>query len=221
MNKTAPRSSGGPWLPACRRCGLVGLAGLLLLACAPPVTAPSAPEHTFVLLPDRDGHVGSVIITTQGGSATLDQANQGLVLADGSAAPGAPERMTPGRIRHDFGAALAAEPPDSYHCILYFRTASSNLEPGAIQQLAQVLKQIHGRAVCDVSVTGHTDTTGDPDYNMRLSMARASQVRAYLIQNGVPAEHLSLAYHGKGNPLVPTGDNVDEPRNRRVEVIVR
>jgi outer membrane protein OmpA-like peptidoglycan-associated protein len=30
-----------------------------------------------------------------------------------------------------------------------------------------------------------------------------------------------VAYHGKGEPLVPTGDHVDEPRNRRVEVIVR
>ena len=77
-----------------------------------------------------------------------------------------------------------------------------------------MLKQIRGRAVCDVSVTGHTDTTGDPDYNLRLSMARASQVRAYLIQKGVAPDHLSLAYHGKGNPLVPTGDNVDEPRTR-------
>jgi outer membrane protein OmpA-like peptidoglycan-associated protein len=218
MNETALPRIGARRL---RLGGLCALVGLLLLACSRPETAPLAPEHTFVLLPDRDGHVGSVIITTQGGSATLDQANQGLVLADGTAAPGAPERMTPARIRHDFGAALAAEPPASYHCILYFRTASSDLEPGALQQLAQVLKQIRGRTVCDVSVTGHTDTTGDPDYNMRLSMARASQVRAYLIQNGVPPATLSLAYHGKGNPLVPTGDNVDEPRNRRVEVIVR
>ena len=218
MNETALPHPGVRWLP---RCGLLGLMGLMLLACRPPVTAPAAPEHTFVLLPDRDGKVGSVIITTQGGSATLDRANQGLVLANGSDAPGAPEPMTPARIRHDFGAALAAEPPASFHCILYFRTASSDLEPGAVQQLAQVLKQVRARAVCDVSVTGHTDTTGDPEYNMRLSMARASQVRAYLIQNGVPPATLSLAYHGKGNPLVPTGDNVDEPRNRRVEVIVR
>lgn len=32
---------------------------------------------------------------------------------------------------------------------------------------------------------------------------------------------LEITSHGEANPLVPTGDNVSEPRNRRVEVTVR
>jgi outer membrane protein OmpA-like peptidoglycan-associated protein len=73
----------------------------------------------------------------------------------------------------------------------------------------------------DISVVGHTDTLGDKDYNAHLSMKRAKAVAAILTRNGVDASILDIASHGKNNPLVPTGDQVSEPRNRRVEITVR
>ncbi len=38
---------------------------------------------------------------------------------------------------------------------------------------------------------------------------------------GVDPKGIRTTSHGEGNPLIPTKDNVAEPRNRRVEVIVR
>ena len=56
---------------------------------------------------------------------------------------------------------------------------------------------------------------------MGLSFARAKAVRDILLSRGIRSDQLELRYHGKRDPLVPTGDNVIEPRNRRVEIIVK
>ena len=194
---------------------------LLGLACAPPRPVAPPPGNLFLLMPDRDDHVGGVTITNAKGSATLDQAGQGVLVAGADAAPGAPWILSPAQIQADFGAALAAEPPVSFVCQCRFRSGSSQLDPETMAVLAQVLAEIRRRDSREILVTGHTDTTGDTEYNMKLSLERAEKARGYLVQNGVNPQFISVAYHGKGEPLVPTGDNVDEPRNRRVEVIVR
>jgi outer membrane protein OmpA-like peptidoglycan-associated protein len=200
---------------------LVLLSFLIGLACAPPRTVAPPPRNLFLLMPDRENHVGGVTITNAKGSANLDQANQGVLVAAADAAPGVSWILSPAEIQADFGAALAAEPPASFVCQLQFRTRSSQLEPETVAALVRVLTEIHQRDSREILVTGHTDTTGDTEYNMKLSLERAEKVRSYLIQNGVNPRFLSVAYHGKGEPLVPTGDHVDEPRNRRVQVIVR
>jgi outer membrane protein OmpA-like peptidoglycan-associated protein len=52
-------------------------------------------------------------------------------------------------------------------------------------------------------------------------MKRARAVKTLLEEEGVDFERLETDSHGEGNPLIETADNVAEPRNRRVEVIVR
>ncbi|MFN2435557.1 MAG: OmpA family protein [Desulfotignum sp.] len=72
-----------------------------------------------------------------------------------------------------------------------------------------------------VSIIGHTDTVGNEDTNKRLSLKRAETVRSLLIDAGISIEVIKIRAHGKNDPLVPTGPNVSEPRNRRVEIFVR
>jgi outer membrane protein OmpA-like peptidoglycan-associated protein len=54
-----------------------------------------------------------------------------------------------------------------------------------------------------------------------LSTERARHVRDQLVEKGVDAELISVTSHGEDNPLIPTPDEVAEPKNRRVEVVVR
>jgi outer membrane protein OmpA-like peptidoglycan-associated protein len=56
---------------------------------------------------------------------------------------------------------------------------------------------------------------------MALSRRRAEKVRDLLIAANIAPAVIRVAFHGEGNPLIQTVDNVPEPRNRRVEVIVR
>jgi len=62
---------------------------------------------------------------------------------------------------------------------------------------------------------------GKEAYNTGLSQRRASYVRDVLVSRGVKPNTLFISFYGKARPLVPTQDEVPEPRNRRVEIIVR
>jgi outer membrane protein OmpA-like peptidoglycan-associated protein len=105
--------------------------------------------------------------------------------------------------------------------ILYFKHDSTELTEKSLAMMQDVMRTIRERAPVDISVVGHTDTVGDRPYNYRLSLKRAKAIAALLIAKGVDPSILEITSHGKDNPLVPTGDQVHEPRNRRVEVTVR
>jgi len=70
-------------------------------------------------------------------------------------------------------------------------------------------------------VVGHTDTVGSESANDALSRQRAEVVRKGLIARGIAPEDVVAIGRGKRNLLVPTADGVAEPRNRRVEILVR
>jgi outer membrane protein OmpA-like peptidoglycan-associated protein len=56
---------------------------------------------------------------------------------------------------------------------------------------------------------------------MALSLRRANAVKDSLVREGVPASAITVIGRGESNPLVPTGDGVREPQNRRVEIVVQ
>lgn len=58
-------------------------------------------------------------------------------------------------------------------------------------------------------------------YNQTLSRRRAETVAAELVRLGVAREDIVITALGESQPLVPTGPNVREPQNRRVEIILR
>ena len=70
------------------------------------------------------------------------------------------------------------------------------------------------------NIIGHTDTVGLPDMNRSLSERRASAVSDYIATH-YPVDRARLAASGRGQdePLVPTAPGVNEPRNRRVQVV--
>jgi outer membrane protein OmpA-like peptidoglycan-associated protein len=119
------------------------------------------------------------------------------------------------------GPALAALPKPPARFILYFEHDSVDLTPESHARLEKVLKTIRERAPVDVSVVGHTDTVGKKEYNYALSMKRAKAVASILLGKGIDPSVLDITSHGKDNPLVPTRDQVSEPRNRRVEITIR
>jgi len=70
-----------------------------------------------------------------------------------------------------------------------------------------------------VFIAGHTDTVGKSDENRRLSTMRAKAIAAWFRDRGLP---IPVVYAGFGEdaPKVKTADNVDEPRNRRVDYLI-
>jgi outer membrane protein OmpA-like peptidoglycan-associated protein len=69
-----------------------------------------------------------------------------------------------------------------------------------------------------ITVAGFTDTEGTSKYNLGLSDRRAEAVATALAD--AAAQKIDTLSFGQHNQAVPTGDGVEEPRNRRVEVTV-
>jgi outer membrane protein OmpA-like peptidoglycan-associated protein len=193
--------------------------GLLLALLA--LAAGCSPGNVVVLMPDPDGKVGQVSVSNQGGSQTLTKAGQATFIRDGQTAPAAPVVMKKTEIQERFGEALAARPSPPVSFLLYFHSDSTKLVDASKTLLPKIIAAIKERESVDVSVVGHCDTVGDDDYNLRLSRRRAMAVAKMLTKSGVDPKTLEITSHGKRRPLIPTGDNVREPRNRRVEVTVR
>lgn len=86
--------------------------------------------------------------------------------------------------------------------------------------IAQAAEDFRETGSSRVTVTGYTDTSGSPSYNLELSQRRAEVVADELERNGVPATDIVTIGRGEENLLVATADGVREPRNRRVEIVV-
>jgi len=194
---------------------------LLAAACAtPPKPPPPASRDIIVLLPDDQGKTGAIVVSSEGVERRLDQPGE-TVTVDAGSPPGLPTVMPAQEVLAMAGPALAALPKPPARFILYFEHDSIGLTGESRALLQKVIETIRDRAPVDISVVGHTDTVGKKKYNDTLSMQRAMAVAAILRGIGVDPSVLDITSHGKDNPLVPTGDQVPEPRNRRVEITVR
>jgi OmpA-OmpF porin, OOP family len=106
---------------------------------------------------------------------------------------------------------------DSY--LMYFDWDKAQLNTQALTNLRQMSEEImHDHAGDGLAVNGHADSSGAPDYNMALSERRAQTVKGLLASYGVPKERMTVFAFGETDLAVPTGDNVRESKNRRVEV---
>lgn len=183
-----------------------------------------AKRDLIVLLPDPDGKVGAITVTTNAGSQILEKPGYATEIEDQNKAPMAPKPVNENEIKEVFGSALSAQPDPVGRFllfILYFEHDSTKLTRESKDLLPEVLRNIKTRKSTEVYLVGHTDLVGTEAYNIELSSKRASYVRGLLVSNGIKPGALFVSYYGKSKPLVPTKDEVPEPRNRRVEVIVR
>ncbi|MEP9353017.1 OmpA family protein [Xanthobacter sp. KR7-65] len=105
--------------------------------------------------------------------------------------------------------------------VIRFATASAQIDRqsrGLVDRIAQVLRRCPDAVV---RVTGHTDGMGDPEFNLRLSEARANAVVAYLSAAGVASDRLSAAGFGSGQPVAPNDTEAGKALNRRIEIEVK
>jgi outer membrane protein OmpA-like peptidoglycan-associated protein len=103
---------------------------------------------------------------------------------------------------------------------ILFDVDSIYLYPDAEEIIASVALVLSEYRQTYVNVNGFSDTTGTRAYNQQLSQQRADVVAGALVRNGVEPVRISPRGFGETNLRVPTPDGVDEPRNRRVEIVL-
>jgi len=180
--------------------------------------APEKAPELFAVLPARDGHVGAIVVKSAQSERVINRA-YGAVRIEGMRQ--ADLNLDEAQIREIFGPTIEALPGTPASFTLYFLEGKDELTDESKAQLEDVFAELKRRPLPDIVVIGHTDSVGSLEFNDQLSRARADRMREMLIQMGLPADRIQAAGRGKRELLVPTDDNVSEPRNRRVEINVR
>ena len=171
------------------------------------------------LLPNADGSVGSVVVRQDGHEIVLNRAYATAVVEG----PGQIRQLIrdPAATRETFGTALGALPLPPVSFMLYFLKGEDELTSESKKEVEKVLAELTSRPAAEISVIGHTDTAGSAPFNDNLSLQRAKRVRRLLMTRSIPLDSIAIAGRGERELLIPTDDGVQEPRNRRVEIVVR
>jgi outer membrane protein OmpA-like peptidoglycan-associated protein len=181
----------------------------------------SSKRSLVVLQSDPDGKTGEVVVANKAGSQVLARPGEATEVKDANTPPSPPFRVEQAEVAKAFGPALAARPAPPGLYLLYFRTGSTELLTESEKLITQILQSVRARHSTDIRVVGHTDRVGTREGNYTLALDRAQEVKRILISKGVDPAIIEVESHGEDNPLIPTPNEVAEPRNRRVEVTVR
>lgn len=173
----------------------------------------------MTLLPSKDGSAGAVLVRSGGRETLVDQPYATATLTG----PGAVGLRieTAAEVQRRHAQLLAAQPARPVSYLLYFVSGRNELAAGSQPVLDQIREELRRRKAYEITVIGHTDRVGTVQYNDTLALQRAQAMRTRLIEGGIGDSNIAVAGRGEREPLVPTADEVDEPRNRRVEISIR
>ncbi len=185
----------------------------LIIGCA------AKPNLRVVLLPDQAKSAGSVIIKSPQSEVTLDQSYMAADVYEDNKIES--KVLDPEAVQKQFGQALSAQPLRPVSYILYFIVEKDELTSESKMIMNKIKVELEQRPFPQIIVIGHTDRIGTDAYNDALALKRAEMVRRILIEAGFSAAGIETAGRGSRELLVPTGEGVPEPQNRRVEISIR
>jgi OmpA-OmpF porin, OOP family len=107
------------------------------------------------------------------------------------------------------------------HVALYinFDFDKADIRPESQPIINEMVKLLKNNPGLSITVEGHTDNIGAPDYNRRLSDARAHSVTAALTARGIEAGRLKAVGHGQDKPIADNSAEDGRAKNRRVELV--
>ena len=126
--------------------------------------------------------------------------------------------------RGGFLGLFGGIPPQPFERTLQFETGTTIVTEASRKDLAELLDLWQrGKDVSEIQIIGYTDTVGSTEDNDALSLLRAQAVRDMLANEGFTFTDQNSRVTGRGERelFVDTADEVDEPQNRRVKVVIR
>ena len=102
-----------------------------------------------------------------------------------------------------------------------FATNSSTLSDASRSALRKLAESLNQNPDTDIKIVGHTDNTGNVDYNQTLSEKRAKSVFDYLmVDQGVSSKRMEFEGKGIHEPIADNSTVEGRALNRRVEIII-
>jgi len=186
-----------------------------------------------ILLPQDNGKTGGVSIKTQGADTVLDKPYTMISAVDQTSKLIA-KKVDPEKIKKLYAGLFKAElkrpkPKKikskrkiSRRFTLYFHSGfKAGMSEESKSVMAEILQTVKKITPCKIGIIGHTDTVGDPDENIDLSLKRARYVKEILKSYDKNRNQIYIQGYGEYVPAVTTPDETPEAKNRRVHVIIR
>lgn len=101
---------------------------------------------------------------------------------------------------------------------IFFETDSYALRKESTAELNKLLRFLQLNPAVNIEISGHTDNTGNPEYNQKLSENRAKSVTDYLIRADVHPQRIISRGYGLTRPMAPNDTEEGRALNRRTEM---
>jgi outer membrane protein OmpA-like peptidoglycan-associated protein len=103
---------------------------------------------------------------------------------------------------------------------ILFDIDKTNLKAAAQTNLHNLAASLKNNPQTNITIIGHTDTTGTADHNMDLSIRRAQSVRSFLVADNVSSSRLTTMGKGSTEPIANNATAAGRTQNRRVEIVI-
>lgn len=103
---------------------------------------------------------------------------------------------------------------------IYFDTDKATIKPGSVPVLKMLAQLIAEKPDERFEIAGHTDSEGNDDHNLKLSLQRAQAVIQWLSDNGSNVKGLTPEGYGETIPVAGNDSETGRALNRRVEIKV-
>jgi len=190
---------------------VIVLVGLLFSGCS----------QSTVVLADNGERKNGIVFSTKAGSVAIDKVGGYVDVSSSEELPKEVKTMSSEEMlkRFDEIEKVGVKKPVTF--LLYFQTGSSILTDESKALLPRVKETVRSRQPCRIDIIGHTDTVGDNQLNIQVSKKRAQEIANLLKIEGINEASMTVKGYGEEDFLVSTADNVDEPKNRNVEILIK
>ena len=103
---------------------------------------------------------------------------------------------------------------------IFFERSKSSLKTSSLFELNKVLKLMQINPDLKIEISGHTDSDGDDNLNLELSINRAKSVVNWLIENNIYKDRLSFKGYGETKPVEENNSITNKAKNRRTELTI-
>ena len=104
---------------------------------------------------------------------------------------------------------------------IQFETGKAVIDPDSAGLLDRLIEAVLRCPASQIEIAGHTDSNGEKEANLALSMRRAQSVADYFIKAGIPKERISATGFGSERPVASNDTEEGKAQNRRIEFVVR
>lgn len=98
-----------------------------------------------------------------------------------------------------------------------FEVGSATILPKSYKTLDNAVAILKEYGALKVEIAGHTDNSGTPDGNKKLSQERADSVKSYMIDKGIGGSRILAVGYGQDKPVADNKSKAGKAKNRRIE----